>query len=188
VPPPPTDANGPLERFRAYLETLKSIQLDPRLRSRFGLSDVIQITLLKAYRALERITALDEEGQKRWLRRMLLNTLRDEIARNRAARRDVALEQSLEAAVEASSFRVNEWLAVEDTSPSERLIEQEEGLRLLEALAQLPERKREAIILQRWHGWKLADIAAHLGCTTGAVAGLHAHGLAKLKELLPEME
>jgi RNA polymerase sigma-70 factor, ECF subfamily len=141
VPPPPTDANGPLERFRAYLETLKSIQLDPRLRSRFGLSDVIQITLLKASRALERITALDEEGQKRWLRRMLLNTLRDEIARHRAARRDVALEQSLEAAVEASSFRVNEWLAVEDTSPSERLIEQEEGLRLLEALAQLPERK-----------------------------------------------
>ena len=188
MPPPPTDANGPLERFRAYLETLKSIQLDPRLRGRFGLSDVIQITLLKAYRALEHITALDEEGQKRMLRRMLLNTLRDEIARHRAARRDVALEQPLEAAVEASSFRVNEWLAVEDSSPSERMVRQEQGLRLLEALARLPERQREAIILQRWHGWKLADIAAHLGCTTGAVAGLHAHGLATLREWLPEME
>jgi RNA polymerase sigma-70 factor (subfamily 1) len=184
VPPPPTDPNGPLERFRAYLETLKSIQLDPRLRGRFGLSDVIQITLLKASRALERITALDEEGQKRWLRRMLLNTLRDEIARHRAGRRDVALEQPLE----ASSCRVNEWLAVEDSSPSERLVRQEQSLRLLEALARLPERQREALILQRWHGWKLADIAAHLGCTTGAVAGLHAHGLATLREWLPEME
>jgi RNA polymerase sigma-70 factor (ECF subfamily) len=185
---PPTDVNESLERFRAYLETLKSIQLDPRLRSRFGMSDIIQITLLKASQMLDRITALDDEGQKRWLRRMLLNTLRDEIARHRADRRDVGAEQPLEAAVEASSCRVNEWLAVEESSPTERLIQQEESLRLLDALSRLPERQREALILQRWHGWKLADIAAHLDCTTGAVAGLHAHGLAKLRELLPEME
>ena len=188
MPPTPSDANGRLEHFRAYLETLKSIQLDPRLQGRFGLSDVIQLTLLKASRALDRITDLDEEGQKRWLRRVLLHTLRDEIARHRAARRDVALEQPLEAAAEASSCRVNEWLAVEDSSPGERLVRQEQSLRLLEALARLPERQREALILQRWHGWKLAEIAAHLGCTTGAVAGLHAHGLAKLREWLPEME
>jgi len=188
VPPPPDEVNASLGRFRAYLETLRSIQLDPRLRPRFGFSDIIQVTLVKASRALASITALDEEGQKHWLRKIFLNTLRDRIDHERAARRDVALEQSLDAAVEASSCRVSEWLAVEDSSPSERLIRQEEGLRLLEALAQLPERKREAIILQRWHGWTLADIAAHLGCTTGAVAGLHAHGLATLKELLPEME
>jgi RNA polymerase sigma-70 factor (ECF subfamily) len=180
--------NAPLERFRAYLETLRSIQLDPRLQSRFGLSDLIQITLLEASRALGRITALDEESQKRWLRRMLLNTLRDEVDRHRASRRNVASERPLEAAVEASSCRVSEWLAVEDSSPSERLVQQEESLRLLEALARLPERQREALILQRWHGWKLAEIGVHLGCTTGAVAGLHAHGLAKLRELLPEME
>ncbi len=83
MPPTPSDANGRLEHFRAYLETLKSIQLDPRLQGRFGLSDVIQLTLLKASRALDRITDLDEEGQKRWLRRVLLHTLRDEIARHR---------------------------------------------------------------------------------------------------------
>jgi DNA-directed RNA polymerase specialized sigma24 family protein len=54
------------------------------------MSDIIQITLLKASQTLDRITALDDESQKRWLRRMLLNTLRDEIARHRADRRDVA--------------------------------------------------------------------------------------------------
>ena len=181
----PTDeVNASLERFRAYLETLRSIQLDPRLRPRFGFSDVIQVALVKASRALTAITALDEPAQKAWLRKILLNTLRDEIAGHRARRRDVALERPLE----ASSSRVSDWLALEESSPSERLIEQEESLRLLDALARLPERQREALILQRWHDWKLAEIAAHLGCTTGVVAGLHARGLAKLRELLPEME
>jgi DNA-directed RNA polymerase specialized sigma24 family protein len=52
----------------------------------------------------------------------------------------------------------------------------------------LPQRQREALILQRWHGWKLAEIAEHMQCTQGVVAGLHARGLAKLRELLPEME
>jgi RNA polymerase sigma-70 factor (ECF subfamily) len=148
------------------------------------LSDVIQITLLKASRDLERITALDEAAQKAWLRRVLLNTLRDQIDHHRAQCRDLALEQPLE----ASSSRVSQWLAVEQSSPSERLMHEELTLRLLDALDQLPEQQREAIILQRWHGWKLAEIAEHLGCTTGVVAGLHAHGLEKLRELLPEME
>jgi RNA polymerase sigma factor (sigma-70 family) len=72
--------------------------------------------------------------------------------------------------------------------PSDKLIKQEEALRVLEALAQLPPRQRDALILQQYHGWKLVQIAEHLGCTANAVAGLHARGLAKLRELLSDME
>ena len=54
-------------------------------------------------------------------------------------------------------------------------------------LTQLPEREREALILQKYHGWTQAQIAAHLGCTAGAVAGLHARGLKRLRELLPDL-
>jgi RNA polymerase sigma-70 factor (ECF subfamily) len=177
-----------LEQFRAYLETLTFLQVDPRLRSKFGLSDLIQNTLLEAFRSLERIEAMDAEAQKCWLRRMLVNNLRDEIDRYLTGGRNVALEQPLRAAAEESSCRLRDWLAAEDSTPGERLIKQEQALRLLEALARLPERQRQAIILQRWHGWKLAEIAEQLGCTPGAVAGLHARGLARLRELLPEME
>ena len=87
-----------------------------------------------------------------------------------------------------SSYRLRDWLAVEESTPSERLIKQEEALRVLEALAQLPEREREALILQQYHGWKLVEIAEHLGCTTNAVAGLHARGLARLRKLLGDRE
>jgi RNA polymerase sigma-70 factor (ECF subfamily) len=180
------DVNEALEEFRAYLETLTFIQIDPRLRSKFGLSDVVQETLLEAWHELERIQALDAADRKRWLRRMLVNNLLDMI-KARRPRHDACLEQSLEAAAAESSCRLQNWLAAEDTSPSERLAQQEEGLRLLEALAKLDMRQREALILQKYHGWTLAQIAEHLGCTVGAVAGLHARGLEKLRRYLADM-
>jgi RNA polymerase sigma-70 factor (ECF subfamily) len=183
---PSEDFNRALGQYRAYLETLTWIQIDPRLRAKFGLSDVISQTLLEAYQAFDRVRALGPEEQRCWLRRMLLNNLRDEVDRWLSAGRDVDLERPLQAAAEASSCRLAEWLAAHDSTPSERLIKQERALRLAEALAQLPERQREAVVLQQWHGWKLAQIPEHLGCTVGAVAGLHAHGLARLRELLPD--
>jgi RNA polymerase sigma-70 factor (ECF subfamily) len=180
--------NAVLEEFRAYLETLTFIQIDPRLRSKFGLSDVVQETLLEAYRDLERIRALDPDSRKRWLRRMLVNNLLETVERWRAGRRDARLEQSLEAAAQESSCRLRNWLVAEDTSPSERAAGEEEALRLLEALAQLDVRQREALIQQKYHGRTLAEIAEHLGCTVGAVAGLQARGLERLRRILPDME
>jgi RNA polymerase sigma-70 factor (ECF subfamily) len=99
----------------------------------------------------------------------------------------VSLEE-LTGAADESSCRLRDWLAAEDTSPSDRLAEQEQALRLLEALSKLDPRQREALILQKYHGWKLSQIAEHLGCTKGVVAGLHARGLKELRELLPDME
>jgi DNA-directed RNA polymerase specialized sigma24 family protein len=56
------------------------------------------------------------------------------------------------------------------------------------ALSQLPQREREALILQKHRGWSLGQIAEHLGCTTGAVAGLHARDLKRLCELLADTD
>jgi RNA polymerase sigma-70 factor (ECF subfamily) len=180
--------NGDLQRFKAYLETLTLIQIDPRLRGKFGLSDIIQKTLIEAWREMERIEAMDEEAQKRWLRCMLLNNLRDEIDHWRAKSHDVGRERSLDEAAERSSCRLNESIAAEDSTPSAKAIKHEEELHVLEALAQLPERQREAVILKQYHDWKLADIADYFECTTNTVAGLHARGLAKLRTLLGDME
>jgi len=184
---PIESVNRVLEEYRAYLDTLKSIQIDPRVRQKFGMSDIVQVTLVEAGRDLDRIQAMDPAGRKRWLRRMLMNNLLDELRKFLNRPPEVSLEP-LRAAAEQSSCRVQNWLAVEDTSPSEKLIREEEGERLLEALAQIDRRQREALILQKWQGWKLEEIAEHMGCTTGAVAGLHARGLKALRKLLPDME
>jgi RNA polymerase sigma-70 factor (ECF subfamily) len=188
MPVSPDPRNEFIKEFQAYLETLTSIQIDPRLRSKFGMSDIIQKTLLEASLDLKQLETLDVDGRKARLRKMLIHNLLDEIDRWRTAGRDVNLEKSLDVAAEESSCRLKKVLAAEGKSPSQRLADQEENLLLLEALSKLDARQREALILQRFYYWTLAQIAEHLGCTTGAVAGLQARGLQELRKYLPDAE
>jgi RNA polymerase sigma-70 factor (ECF subfamily) len=178
----PTDeVNRALEQYRTYLETLTFIQIDPRLRRQIGWSDIIQDTLLEAWKEFDRIQQLDEAGRKGRLRRMLLNNLRDAIRKLLGPGRNVRLETPVEDLAMESSDRLDRQIEAEDSSPLDKLMEEEEALQLLEALSRLEQRKREALILQKYHGWKLAEIAEYLGCTTGVVAGLHARGLKELR-------
>jgi RNA polymerase sigma-70 factor (subfamily 1) len=185
---PPQAVDRTLEEYRAYLETLSSIQLDPRLRPHVSWSELINETLTEAWQDLNQIQAMDEVSRKRMLRRMLINNVKDRIRQLLSAKRDVRLEKSLETAASESSCRLDEWLAIEDSSPEDRLIRQEEAMQLLEAMSKLKPREREALVLQKYHGWTLAQIADHLGCTAGAEVGYHARGLEKLRQLLPNME
>jgi RNA polymerase sigma-70 factor (ECF subfamily) len=180
--------NQLLDEYRAYLETLTSIQIDPRLRNKIGMSDIIQNTLVEAWRELERIETLDTGRRKARLRAMLIHNLLDAIDRIRTGKRDVRREQALDAAAAESSCRLQKWLAAEQSTPSGQLIKQEEKLRVLEALSQLPEHEREALVLQQYHGWKLREIAVHLECTTNAVAGYQARGRKRLREPLGDLE
>jgi RNA polymerase sigma-70 factor (subfamily 1) len=180
--------NQLLEEFRAYLETLTAIQIDPRLRSKFGMSDLIQDTLIEAWRDLQRLETLDADSRKAHLRTMLVHNLLDKIDKFQTRKRDVRLEQSLDEAAAESSCRLRDWLAAEQSTPSGHLIKHETKLRVLEALSQLPEREREALILQQYHGWKLDQIAEQLRCTPNAVAGYQARGRARLRDLLADLE
>jgi RNA polymerase sigma-70 factor (subfamily 1) len=178
--------NPLLERWRAYLECLTHIHVGPRFRGRFGLSDIVQKTILKAWRNMDRIQELDPQSQQHWLRGKFNDTLIDQIREEQAACRDYRREHSMDESLEMSSYGLRNWLTEDETTPLEKLAERERALRLVDALTQLPERQREALILQRWHGWKLREIADHLECTTNAVAGLLAHGVDRLRQLLPE--
>jgi RNA polymerase sigma-70 factor (ECF subfamily) len=182
---PRDDLDQVLARYRAFLETLKVIYLDPRLQRFFDMSDIVQVTWSEVSRDLERIEGLDETGRKRWLFTMFKNNLTDEI-RKIPPVTVVSLEK-LQGAEGKSWCGLQEVLAAKDTSPSERAAKQEEELLLAEALSKLDPRQRDALSLRR-HGWKLREIAEHLGCTTGAVAGLLARGLKEIPELLPRME
>jgi RNA polymerase sigma-70 factor (ECF subfamily) len=188
MPTQPESTDQVLERYRAYLDCLTCIQLDPRLWRRFGWSDIVNHTLLEAYRDLAKLRALDESDRNRLLQRMLLHNLLDRIEHERAEMRDYRREASLDEALTGSSANLQKWLAADSEGPEGRADADERGARLADALSQLPQREREALILQKYHGWSLAQIAEHLGCSTGAVAGLHARGLKRLRQLLTETD
>src|SRR5262245_55760872 len=186
--PPDDSGSVTLERFRRYLEVLAQVQIDPRLRGKIDASGVVQQTLLEAYRALAQTEGWDDEQRLAWLRRILANNLTDEVRKATAQGRDARRERSLEADLEQSSACLEGWLVADQSSPSLHVQRHEQALRLADALAQLPEAQREALILQHWHGWTLAEIGRHLGRTPAAVAGLLHRGLERLRALLEEKE
>ncbi len=179
-------ATGPdpgLERFRAYLTLLSRTQIDPRLQGKIDLSGVVQQTLLEAHLARHRVADWNEAQKTAWLRRLLAHNLTDEVRKLRTEARDVCREQALD----ASSARLEAFLAADQSSPSKQAQRKETALQLADALEQLPPDAREALVLQHWHGWTLAQIAERLGRTPGAVAGLIHRGLQQLKKTLASL-
>ena len=141
----------------------------------------MQQTLLEAFQKREQFRGATDAERAAWLRRILAHNLADALRAFGRDKRDLDRERSLEESLRASSLRLERWLATGDASPSEQAERQERAIRLAVTLAGLPESQREALVLQYWHGWTLAQIGRHLDRTPAAVAGLLKRGLKKLR-------
>lgn len=177
-----------LEPFRSYLHLLARLRLDRRLQGKLDPSDIVQQTLLEAHQARDQFRGHGQAQRAAWLRQILARNLANAVRDLTRAKRDVALECSLEAAVAESSARLEAWLAAEQSSPSEQAERNEQTVRLAQALAALPEAQRDVLVLRHLEGWSLAAISEHLGRSPSAVAGLLHRGLTQLRAVLHEPE
>ncbi len=181
---PESESNGSaLEQFRSYLRLLAQLHLDPRLASKLDASDIVQQTLLQAHQARDQFRGRGDGERAAWLRQILARNLAHAVRDFGRDRRNVGREQSLEAAIEASSVRVEAWLAAEQSSPSQQAQRNEQAVRLAEALDQLPEAQREAVVLHYFQGCTVADVGLRLDRSPEAVAGLLHRGLKQLRAL-----
>jgi RNA polymerase sigma-70 factor (ECF subfamily) len=180
-------AEGPglaLERFRDYLRLLARLQIDARYRGKLDASDLVQQTLLKAHQARSQFRGQTAAEQAAWLRQILARTLANAVRDLGRAKRDLALERSLETSLEDSSARLEAWLVSGEASPSEHAQRNEQLLTLAETMAQLPEIQREVLLLRHCQDWSLGQISQHLGRSRAAVASLLRRGLKQLRELM----
>jgi RNA polymerase sigma-70 factor (ECF subfamily) len=178
--------NHELERHRPYLCLLARKHLHCRLWRLIDPSDVVQNTLLDAHRKREQFRGHTEGERRAWLRTMLMNDLIEAV---RKVSRIADHEQQIQQAVDESSIWIEASLAAEQSSPIEQAMQHEELQGLADALAQLPEAEKDAVILHHLFGWTQAEIAPHVGRSTNhAVAGLLCRGLKKLRKLLDNPE
>jgi RNA polymerase sigma-70 factor (ECF subfamily) len=181
------DAQGvnlPLEHYRHYLHLLARMQMDPRLRSQWDSSDVVQETLLKAHEKRDQFRGSNDADLGAWLRRILANTLAD--ALRKFGRQQGDKKTSLEAALESSSARLEQWLEATGPSPGSQAGGQEQLVRLAGALARLPEDQRTVVELRHLQGFSVPEISDFTGRTAASVAGLLRRGLQTLRGQLDE--
>jgi RNA polymerase sigma-70 factor (ECF subfamily) len=169
----------PLLRLKARL-----LQLDPRFQRRFGDSDLVQETLLRAHQKWDQFQGQSEAELRRWLEEILDHLVKDKVREATAGKRNVYLDESLQACLAESSARIEKFLEADQSSPSGPLERQEQALRLARALDQLAEDQRDVILLRFYLELPMLQIAEQLNRTAKSVAGLYARGLNKLRDLL----
>jgi RNA polymerase sigma-70 factor, ECF subfamily len=136
--------------------------------------DIVQDTFLRAYRALPGF-----RGQAKfssWLYRIALNLCRDWIRRQRRTP-TVQAPEGVELADLASEHGPIE--SIEDL-----VARREMSRAVAEAMTQLPEEQRTAIILKEYHGLTFQEIADLQGCPLSTVKTRLYQGLSVLRRYL----
>jgi RNA polymerase sigma-70 factor (ECF subfamily) len=175
-----------LPRYRTWLGLLARVEVELRWGRKFDPSDVVQQTLLEAYRAAGQFRGRSEAELLGWLRQILARVLAHEVRRYKGKRRDVGREVSLEQALETSSRRLGALFPARDPSPSAQADRREQEVRLAEALARLPDDYREVLLLRNFEGLAHDEVAARMGRAPGAVRMLWVRALARLRRELGE--
>jgi RNA polymerase sigma-70 factor, ECF subfamily len=153
------------ELFRRHRDRLWAVALRT-MRDHEEAADALQDAMISAFRNASSFRA--ESQVTTWLHRIVVNACLDRI-RRRQARPTVPLPETGPA---------------EPAVPRDAIDEQDTRMAVQEALAELPEDQRSAIVLVDVEGYSVAETAAILGIAEGTVKSRCARGRAKLAKLL----
>jgi RNA polymerase sigma-70 factor (ECF subfamily) len=161
-----------LARCAPRLLTLVRLRLGPSLRRRLESSDILQESLLKAYRGLGSFRGRDGRALLAWLARIAENEIRDRADFHGAGRRS--------AAAEVADSSVLDGLPDRSRSLTSRLLLSQRLSRLAEALEALDPAQREAIVGRHLEELTFGELGERMGRSPDACRMLLARGMARL--------
>jgi len=129
-------------------------------------ADLSQKTFVNAFRNIHRFDR--RSNFKTWLYRIAINVCKNHF-RDDPRRREVNIEG---------------MVFVDEMNPLDRIISEEEGMRLSMALNKLPEKQRDTVTLKVYQGLKYREIAEITGCSEGTAKANFHFGVKKLREIL----
>jgi RNA polymerase sigma-70 factor (ECF subfamily) len=174
-----------LEQYRRYLALIANVQIGQRLRGKVDASDVVQETFLEAHRNFARFRGTSEGELVRWLRQILAANLADLLRRYLGTQgRDVRLEREIEGALDRSSVLLDRGLMAMGPSPSQLASHREQAVLLADALSELPDDYREALVLRHLEGLTFPEVAQRMGRSLDSVEKLWMRGLARLRQVM----
>ena len=167
------DAFGLL--FHRHRDRLWAVALRT-MGNREDAADGLQDGMVAAYRRAG--TFRGDAAVTTWLHRVVVNACLDRI-RAAKVRRAEPLPDDLE------EYHGRGSVATSDTEdPADLSVADERRRLVLDALRQLPDEQRAALVLVDMEGYPVADAAAMLDCPVGTVKSRCSRGRARLAELL----
>lgn len=153
-----------------YLRIAAHQDLDAELRARLDASDVVQETLIEAYRDFPQFRGRTEKSLLAWLRQILHHNLDNERRRHIAASmRSIRCEVPLNK-VTLNRLRSNaqsEW-----GSPREHAHAQERREEFELAMRRLPDHYRQVLLLHSGEDLTFAEVGERLHCSAEAARKL----------------
>ena len=165
----PAGAPGVTAVFRAHHAELVRLAV-LLLGDRPSAEDVVQDVFA---RLCGRDLLPEGDGALAYVRAAVLNRCRSALRRRALARRI------------GGARELPGWDATQQSAEHEAILA-EDRRQVLAALARLPARRREVLVLRYYAGLSEAEIAATLGISTGTVKSTAARGLAALARALKE--
>lgn len=147
-------------------------------RNEADAEDLVQETLVKAYRHLDQFT--QGTDARRWLMTILRNTRIDRVRTLAARKREVSIEQAEldPAAPDSAADTSSTW-----TDPK-AMLESLSDQMMIEALLELPEEIRWSLLLVDVEGLEMADAAGIMEIPVGTVKSRLHRGRQMLREKL----
>lgn len=174
--------------YRGYLLAIAVAKFDRRVRARCNPSDVVQETLLEAYRDFHMFRGGLEREFLAWLRRILANNLARAVEVHLLTdKRDLRRECKLEPTQSTGGSRIEQrdrWFADGAPSPSSACQQQEQLMTVLDRMSRLPAHYRDVLILRHIEELSFEDVGTRLGKSSGAVRMIWLRALESLRQVV----
>jgi len=156
------------ERLLSFIR----LRMGRQLRARMESGDLLNATLLRAFRGFDSLEARNTSSLMAWLARIAESEIRDQADHLKAQRRDAGREVALDSGSAELVARLR--------SQTSRLVLSESRLRLERAIGQLPEEYREIVLLRQYEELGFKEIGARLGKSPDACRMLLARAMTAL--------
>jgi RNA polymerase sigma-70 factor (ECF subfamily) len=188
---PMTDAQGGdagtlgslLLSFQPYLLSIARRDLPDDLRGKYDPADLVQETLLEAYRGLTGFNGVDSDAFRVWLCGILRHNIMDLIRRYRdVSKRSIGRERSLMAGPEPddpAAEGVDPY-----PTPCNQSIAREDVAALQDALSRLPAHERAVIDLRYFEFLPYEEVGRRMNCSSEAARKLCSRATARLQQML----
>jgi len=170
---------------RNFLGIVARAQVESWLRAKVDASDLVQQTLLEAYRDFHKFRGTTEAEWLAWLRQILAHNAANFVRHYRGtSKRQAQREVGLARPGDDTNSRDAPDPADTAESPSQQLLRKEREFQVAEALAQLTPDHREVILLRNLERLSFDEVAQRMDRSRPAAQMLWMRAIQKLHEIL----